>query len=268
MGALMKLMKLAALGSILVLIAIGARAQNALGAATPDLEGGWLRLDTGGGGSYHGIDLMFPKAQLTPEYAKRLPPEMDEGLGPNTAPAGPAHQAGQAYVVRQPGAGRGPGGGAGPAVGIDINSAPFFLVQAKNEILITREGAGGGRHIFMDGRAHPDLSAWAPTGGGHSVGHYENGVLTVDTTGFADGPTSFGRGYKGPHTHLTETFKLSPDGQQLTINYKWDDAEIYEKPLIYDITFQRLPKDSYVMEDWNDASDPLSYQSIVPPAQK
>lgn len=263
----MKIRQIAALGSMLVLVAVGTCAQDATTGATPDLEGGWLRLDTGGGGSYHGIDLMFPQAQLTPEYAKRLPPEMDQGLGPSRAPAGPAHQAGQAYVVRQPGAGAGQYG-AGPAVGIDINSAPFFLVQTKNEILITREGAGGGRHIFMDGRAQPDLSDWTPTAAGHSVGRYENGVLIVDTTGFSNGPTSFGRGYKGPHTHLTETFRLSPDGQQLTINYKWDDPEIYEKPLVYDITFQRLPKDSYVMEDWNDASDPLSYQSIVPPAQK
>lgn len=259
---------LAGLCGLLFLVASGVQAQAARQNATPDLEGGWLRLDTEGGGSYGGIDLLFPTAQLTPEYAKRLPPRPDQGLGPNKPSTGAAHAAGQAYIVRQPGAAGGRGGGAAPVVGIDINSAPFFLVQAKNEILITREGAGGGRHIFMDGRTQPDLSAWTPTSQGHSVGRYENGVLVIDTTGFAPGMTGFGRGYKGPKTHLTETFNLSSDGQQLTINYQWDDPEIYEKPLVYEIAFQRLPKDSYVMEDWNDASDPLSYQSIVPPAQK
>jgi hypothetical protein len=250
--------------AILVLLA-GAQAQRTDNGSMPDLEGGWLRLDTGGGGSYHGIDLMFPKAELTPQYAKFLPPDMDEGLSGN-APAAPPHQAGQPYVVYQPGA-RG-GGGGGFGVGIDINSAPFFLVQTKNEILITREGAGPGRHIFMDGRAHPDPSEFVLNGAGHSVGHYENGKLVVDTTDFAPGMTGFGRGYKGPHTHLTETFDLSADGQRLTIHYKWDDPEIYEKPLVYDISFERLPKGSYVTEDWNDAADPLSYQSIVPPEQK
>lgn len=260
----MKLLHTAAL-ALLVLLGTGASAQQAVTAATPDLEGGWLRLDTQGGGSYHGIDLMFPKAELTPQYAKLLPPDMDEGLNGNGAASAP-HQAGQPYVVYQPGA-RG-GGGGGFGVGVDVNSAPFFLVQTKNEILITREGAGPGRHIYMDGRAHPDPSEFVLNGGGHSVGHYEDGKLVVDTTDFAPGMTGFGRGYKGPHTHLTETFDLSADGQRLTIHYKWDDPEIYEKPLAYDISFERLPKGSYVTEDWNDAADPLSYQSIVPPEQK
>jgi hypothetical protein len=256
-------------GAAILLVATGTRArQDSSSSNIPDLEGGWLRLDTGGGGSYHGIDLMFPKAELTPQYAKLLPPEMDEGLNGNAA-ATPPHQAGQAYVVYQPGVRGGGGGGFSFGVGVDINSAPFFLVQTKNEILITREGSGPGRHVFMDGRAHPDPSAFVLNGSGHSVGRYENGKLVIDTTDFAPGMTGFGRGYKGPHTHLTETFDLSPDGNRLTIHYKWDDPEIYEKPLAYDITFERLPKgNDYVTEDWNDAADPLSYQSIVPPEQK
>lgn len=248
-----------------VLVGTGAQTPQRDSGAIPDLEGGWLRLDTGGGGSYHGIDLMFPRAELTPEYTKLLPPDMDEGLNGNAATTKP-HQAGDPYVVYQPGA-RG-GGGGGFGVGVDINSAPFFLVQTKGEILITREGAGPGRHIFMDGRAHPDPSEFVLSGAGHSVGHYENAELVVDTTDFAPGMTGFGRGYKGPHTHLTEAFDLSADGQLLTIHYKWDDPEIYVKPFIYDISFERLPKGSYVTEDWNDAADPLSYQSIVPPEQK
>ncbi|HKQ85619.1 MAG TPA: hypothetical protein VJS43_02495 [Candidatus Acidoferrales bacterium] len=260
----MKLFQIAAL-AVVVLLATAAQTQQKDAGTIPDLEGGWLRLDTGGGGSYHGIDLMFPKAELTPQYAKLLPPDMDEGLSGNGAATAP-HQAGQPYVVYQPGA-RG-GGGGGFGVGVDINSAPFFLVQTKNEILITREGSGPGRHIFVDGRSHPDPSEFVLNSAGHSLGHYENGKLVVDTTDFAPGMTSFGRGYKGPHTHLTETFDLSADGQRLTIHYKWDDPEIYEKPLIYDISFERLPKGSYVTEDWNDAADPLSYQSIVPPEQK
>src|SRR5579871_4950510 len=109
--------------------------------AGPDLEGGWLRLDTEGSGSYHGIDLKFPRAELTPEAAKRLPPEMDEGLGPNTAPAGQPHAAGEAYIVRQPGQ-RGPVSNFAQGAGVDINSDPFFMIRTKNEIVIMREGPG------------------------------------------------------------------------------------------------------------------------------
>lgn len=248
----------------LAMTAVSLPAQLAAsGSGTPDLEGGWLRLDTQQSGSYHGIDLKFPRAELLPDIAKKLPPEMDEGLGPNTAPAGKPHAVGEPYIVKQPGQG-GPVGGGG--VGVDVNSDPFFMLQSKDEILFMREGPGA-RHIYIDGRAHPDPVTWVPTSGGHSVGHYENGMLVVDTTGFTTGVTSFGRGWKTPHTHLTERFQLSPDGQTLTIHYKWDDPEVYVKPLEYDISFSRLPKGSYAFESWNDASDPLSYQSIVPPAQ-
>ena len=262
----MKVKKILAATAFATLLVAAAHAQQAAVPAGPDLEGGWLRLDTEGSGSYHGIDLKFPRAQLTPEAAKLLPPEMDEGLGPNTAPAGQPHAVGEAYIVRQPGQNARGGGVLAPGAGVDVNSDPFFMIRTKNEIVIMREGPGA-RRIYLDGRAHPDATAWTPSNGGHSVGHFENGVLVVDTTGFTTGMTGFGRGWKTPQTHLTERFQLSADGQKLTIHYKWDDPEVYAKPLEYDISFSRLPKGTYAFESWNDASDPLSYQSIVPPKQ-
>ena len=263
----MNIRKVLAVTAFAAMFVAGAHAQQAASPAGPDLEGGWLRLDTQQSGSYHGIDLKFPRAELTPEAAKRLPPEMDEGLGPNTAPAGKPHAAGEAYVLYTPGdRERANPSNFAPAMGVDFNSAPFFMIRTKNEIVVMREGPGA-RRIYLDGRAHPDATAWTPSAGGHSVGHFENGVLVVDTTGFTPGTTSFGRGLKSPQTHLTERFQLSADGQQLTIHYKWDDPEIYVKPLEYDITFARLPKGSYAFEGWNDVSDPLQYQSIVPPKQ-
>src|SRR4051794_11957569 len=103
-------------------------------AATPNISGGWVRMDPSGNQSYGGIDAAFPRAQLKPEFAALLPPEMDQGLGPAAeAPTGPPHEAGQAYIIpniqgREPRCGVG-GGGAG----VDINSVAMFMVSSKDE---------------------------------------------------------------------------------------------------------------------------------------
>jgi hypothetical protein len=66
---------------------------------------------------------------------------------------------------------------------------------------------------------------------------------------------------------LTEHFEVSPDGQHLTIKYRWEDPKLYQKAHEYQYTFDRLPEGSYAFEEWCDASDPLERQSIVPPKQ-
>jgi len=224
----------------------------------PDLEGGWTRLDTAGGGSYGGVDALFPRAVLTPEAAARIPPPAAPRL---SFAENRVHQVGEPYIVTDGGCGGATGFG-----GVDVNSAAFFIVQTKDEVLITRENPSG-RHIYMDGRKHPDSSRWAPTNGGHSVGRYENSELVVDTTGFTNGRVAFGNGLRSPESHLTERYKLSPDGNRLTVTYTWSDPKIYQKPHVYDISFERHPKGSYPIENWCDSGDPKQRQSIVPPEQ-
>jgi len=243
------------LAVIVLVIGAGAtvRAQQ-----VPDLEGGWTRLDLSGGGSYSGIDEMFPKAVLTPAALAQIPPPPPPQF--SFAENGRPHEAGEAYIVT---AGRCGGGGFG---GVDVNSAAFFIVQTKDEVLITRENPSG-RHIYMDGRKHPDPSRWSPTVGGHSVGRYQNGQMIVDTVGFTTGRVQFGKGWRTPETHLEERFKLSPDAHRLTVTYTWTDPKIYVKPHVYDISFDRQPQGSYAFEDWCDSGDPKQRQSIVPPKQ-
>lgn len=239
--------------AIFALAAVALQAQQ-----VPDLEGGWTRLDLSGGGSYTGIDDMFPQAVLTRAALAQIPqpPPPQFSFAENGRP----HAVGEAYVVTT---GRCRGGDFG---GVDVNSAAFFIVQTKDEVLITRESPSG-RHIYMDGRKHPDASRWNPTVGGHSVGHYGNGQMIVDTTGFTTGRVQFGKGWRTPETHLEERFKLSPDGNRLTVAYTWTDPKLYVKPHVYDISFDRQPKGSYAFEDWCDSGDPKQRQSIVPPAQ-
>ena len=110
------------------------------------------------------------------------------------------------------------------------------------------------------------MERWAPTALGHSVGHYENGDLIVDTMGLTAGAVTAG-GRRTPETRLVERFQVAPDGKRLTITYTWTDPKLYQKPHTYSLEFDRLPEGSYAFEGWCDSSDPLQRQSIVPPAQ-
>ena len=187
------------------------------------------------------------------------------GDGRNLVPAGggtgPAHQAGDPYIVNN-GACT-PEGTGGSA--IDPNSTAIFLLQSKDEVLMVREGPGG-RRVHMDGRGHPDLSKLTPSLYGHSIGHYEGNTLVVETVGLTEGSVQ-GGGRRRPATRLTERFQLAPDGKRLTITYTWDDPALYVRPHTYQLFFERLPPMSYALETWCDASDPLQRQSIVPPKQ-
>ena len=240
---------------------------------TPDLSGIWNRLDTGGGGTYHGIDLMFPKAQLLPEIEAKLPPDLDQGLGPATNAAPLVRLANGAYLTPQAAAAGGPSATAGRCNirgfgdGIEINSAGVSIVQSKDEVVLLRDGSAGGRRIYLD-RAMPDLTRVTPSPGGYSVGRWENGALVVTTTGFAPGLVSFGRGWKDRETVLTEVFRADPDGKHFTVSYTWNDPKIYTKPHTYNLAFERWDS-GYVFENWCDASidHPENYTSIVlPPA--
>lgn len=255
------------LGGLLVLAAsdagpLMARAQQQAAPATvPDLSGGWLLLDTAGSGSFDGTAANYPPAELT-DAGKSI---ASRGDGRNLIPAGggsgPAHGAGEAYIVNN-GACT-PEGTGGSA--IDPNSTAFFLLQTKDEVLLAREGPGG-RHFFMDGRGHPPTATSAPTRYGHSIGRYEGNALVVETVGLSAG-TVAGGGRRTPQTRLTERFELSRDGKRMMITYTWDDPTIYVHPYTYQHTFEPLPAGSYALETWCDSSDPLQRQSIVPPEQ-
>jgi len=262
--------QIALLAGLIATLGIGAAAQQPAPPAIPNISGLWNRLDTQGGGSYGGIDQLFPKAQLLPEAAAKLPPEQDQGLGndPNVVTPPVVRLPNGAYLTPAVAAAGGPsptaghcniGGGFG---GVDINSAGMEIVATRDEVVIARDGGAGGRRIYID-RKMPDITRITPTAGGYSVGRFENGTLVATTTGFTPGMTGFGRGWRERETQLTEVFKLSPDGKKLTITYTWNDPKVYAKPHTYDISFERW-ETGYAIETYCDASidHPENYTSI------
>jgi hypothetical protein len=252
---------LAALPVLALAAAFSAAGQPQQLSGIPDLSDGWVRIDTEGSGSFEGLTSKFARAVLTPEAAAQVKaaaapaaPRFDFA---RDASAGPKKE-GEAYVVTE-------GRCFGMGIPIEPNSSAFFITQTKDKVLITREGAGA-RHFYLDGRQHPDVSAWTPTPLGHSVARYEGGDLVVDTVGLTPGNVTAG-GRRSSETHFGERYHVSPDGKRLTITYTWMDPKIYQRPHSYSLTFERLPAGSYAIEDWCDASDPRNSQSIVPPKQ-
>lgn len=241
--------------------------QPAGGASTRRIEGDWVRVDPDGSGSFGGLGSKFTPAVLTPEAAQGAGRGRGGGRGgraggPPTPAGARVGEVGVPYVVVaqpcNPSGGRG-----GGALLLNPDSGGVHFVEHKDEVIFAGE-RGGVRHIYLDGRPHPNN--WVPTGAGHSVGHYEGDVLVVDTVGMTAGAVVAG-GQRTPETHLTERFEVSADGKHMTITYTWTDPKIYQKPHTYQYFMDRMPAGSYAFEEWCDAGDPVEQQSIVPPKQ-
>jgi hypothetical protein len=237
------------------------------------LEGDWVRIDPDGVGSFGGLNAVIPPAQLLPGVtAGRGDGRGRGGRGapaPTSGSAGPNPEGVPYIVVAQP-CGGGGGGRSNGALLVNPDSGGIHFIEHKDEVIFAGE-RGGVRHIYTDGRSHPNV--WTPTPAGHSVGRYEGNTLVVETTGLTSGMVP-GGGVRTPETRLLERFEMSSDGNRLTVTYTWEDLKVYQKPHVYRYYFERAPtveskgtKVSYALEEWCDAGDPVEKQSIIPPKQ-
>lgn len=267
----------AAIAAVGILVAATVHAQpqgesthDDSGKPNPALEGDWVRTDLVGAGNFGGLGSDIPKAQLTPEgqaLAGRGRGGGRGGRGPGAPGAGAQdapHAVGQPYIVVAMPCGDNVGDGS---ITFNPDSGGFHLIVSKSEVVFSEE-RGGSRIIYMDNRPQPDPKSIGKPAG-HSVGHWENGVLVVDTVGVSGGRGVAGGGVRTLDTHLTERFELSPDGKRMKIQYTFNDPKLYLAPHTYAYTFERdMSNPSYAFEDWCDAGDPIERQSIVPPAQQ
>lgn len=219
--------------------------------SAPDLSGIWERRDESGSGSFGGVAERTGPASLTPE-AKKIVEEARAKL-----------QAGQII---------GHASRYCQDLGMPFlmgQSPPIDIVQGKDEILIASEQPSAARHIYTDGRGHPAPGAHEPTTNGHSIGHWEGDTLVVDTVGFNDSGIQNvpGGGLRTSTSHLVERFHLFDGGSRLSITFTWDDPKVYLKPHTYEIKYYKDSPDTYVLEDFCDASDPAQGQSVIPPPQ-
>lgn len=154
---------------------VGASAGVALAQSTsskspvPDLSGFWERKDEFGGGSFGGTLERIPHAAVKPEILAE-------------AKRAAAAQA-QGYVV------------SFGSKWCLTNAYPFFMqhsaawdiAQTQDEIALVPEVHTFVRHIYLDGRKHPDPEHLIPSVNGHAIGRWEGDTLVVDTIGFLGG---------------------------------------------------------------------------------
>ena len=116
------------------------------------------------------------------------------------------------------------------------NTAPILMVypvavaleRLGDRVSIRSDWLGAERTVYVDGRAHlpPDERSQQ----GHSVGHWENEVLVVDTTNFAD-EVSWAGLASGRDKHLIERFALSEDRTAMNYTFVWEDVEFLAEPV-------------------------------------
>ncbi len=137
--------------------------------------------------------------------------------------------------------------------------SPIDVAQNTNgkEIAITFPVRSPARHIYTDGRAHVNPDTFDPVSNGHSIGHWEDQTLVVDTVGFSDEGVAAipGGGRRTPTSHLVERYRLLKKGQQLSVLFTWEDPSIFAKPHTYEFRYYRAPKGAEAREFNCDASD-------------
>jgi hypothetical protein len=247
----MRKLKRDIVAAAIALLASGAAlGQSTPKGSVPDLSGFWERKDDLGSGSFGGTLERIPKAAIKPEIMA-------------------ANREAAARQFR------------GEVVSLGskwclTNQYPFFMqhsaawdiVQTDSEIVQVPEVHTFPRHIYLDGRQHPDPAHVESSVNGHAVGHWEGDTLVVDSIGFPGGAGAPGGGRVGPKTHLVERFRLLDGGKMLSVTFTWEDPAIYLKPHTYELTYHKSDPGTYAFEEYCHADDPVQGGSVVEPPQK
>jgi hypothetical protein len=182
-------------------------------AQLPDMEGVWEMTFGGrGGGGFAAPQ----QPSLTPQY-EAMRKEFQ---------ANPPHDSPQANCVP-------PG-----MPGIMSQPYPIEILYTPGMVTVIAEAYMQVRHIYTDGRAHPDDPDL--TFNGNSIGHWEGDTLVVDSVGFTK-DTALGMNMGVRHSekmHIVERFHLK-DPKMLEITTTIDDPEALTKPFTRTITYAR-----------------------------
>lgn len=122
------------------------------------------------------------------------------------------------------------------------------LVQTEDLLVMLFEDVPGFRQIFLDGRKHPDDPN--PSWLGHSIGHWDDDVLVVDTVGYND--RGWLSGY--PQTedlHIIERYTRTEYGH-LELEVSIEDPTVFKSPWIKNLPLELMPQEElleYVCEN-------------------
>jgi hypothetical protein len=124
-------------------------------------------------------------------------------------------------------------------------SAPWLMAymvainfeRQGDRIEIRSDWMDAQRTIYLDGRSHPPSDERFQQG--HSVGHFENGELIVDTTNYSD--QVFGEMANGGGKHTVERFAVAGDGRSMSYSWMLEDPEFMAEPVSGTFTYSYRP---------------------------
>lgn len=116
-----------------------------------------------------------------------------------------------------------------------LNASANYLTGIElldDRIILRNEFFDMQRTVYMDGRPHPP--GGERTNQGHSIGHWEDDVLVVDTRLLADHRAGNSRTGvpSGAQKHVVERFSLSEDGTHAIVDYVIEDPEFLAAPVV------------------------------------
>jgi hypothetical protein len=122
--------------------------------------------------------------------------------------------------------------------GIMTQPYPVEFLLTPGMVTIVIEAYTQVRHIYTDGRKHPDDPDL--TFNGHSIGRWESDTLVVDSVGFtSDTPLAGNMGSRhSAKMHVVERMRLK-DPNSLEISTTVDDPEALAKPFTRVANFAR-----------------------------
>src|SRR6516162_1746089 len=107
---------------------------------------------------------------------------------------------------------------------------PVYFVQSPKDVLIVFSGDQQVRPVYLD---VPHSANPKPSWYGESVGYYEGDTLVVDTIGLND-QTFVGK------LHVVERWKMVADGKMLEVNFRVEDQETFNEPLLAMRRYRRV----------------------------
>jgi len=139
--------------------------------------------------------------------------------------------------------------------GIMSQPYPIEFLFTPGKVVVLIEAYMQFRHIYTDGRKHPDDPD--PTFMGDSIGHWEGDTLVVDSVGFND-TVQITPGV--PHSdklHIIERIR-KVDPEWMEIQTTLDDPDVLEEPYTTTASFHHLNDDirEYIcVENNHDSTD-------------
>jgi len=137
-----------------------------------------------------------------------------------------------------------------PSPGMIVSSTRYPVQiqfnEADDTVIIRSQYWDEVRTVYMDGREHPNASVrFLP---GHSIGHWEEDTLVVDTTNFLDHRSPYQIGVpSGGQKHVVERYRLIEDGARIAVEFMLEDPEYlvgqmtHSRELVYSPHVQMAP---------------------------